>query len=174
MGSLSDLYQSIENLSTTYMQPNQNKYSLLNPTVSISAGKIPLLLSVNHQPAGSNDRNVCNCYDREFVLCSEPSIEIDYPCRCKVKITNDDEKGFVKGVVTYMVMDNLEVKPMSTISSITLLNQFNVQNVQALKEKTVVLGVDEGLKILKASLECKNVLTSVFLGNNGGEKRSRS
>ncbi|KAH7548025.1 hypothetical protein JRO89_XS14G0056200 [Xanthoceras sorbifolium] len=39
------------------------------------------------------------------------------------------EGGFVKGVVTYMVLDNLEVKPMSTISSIALLNEFNVQNV---------------------------------------------
>ncbi|TXG49674.1 hypothetical protein EZV62_025549 [Acer yangbiense] len=77
------------------------------------------------------------------------------------------EGGFVKGVVTYMVMDNLEVKPMSTISSITLLNEFDVQNVRALKEKVVVLNVDEGLKLLKASLECKNVLTSVFLSNTG-------
>ena len=51
--------------------------------------------------------------------------------------------GFVKGVVTYMVMDNLEVKPMSTISSITLLNSFNVQNVGSLEEKVVALDVDE-------------------------------
>ncbi|KAK4835097.1 hypothetical protein QYF36_005160 [Acer negundo] len=41
--------------------------------------------------------------------------------------------------------------------------RFNVQNVGSLEEKTVDFGVDEGLKLLKASLECKNVLTSVFL-----------
>ncbi|CAN1131036.1 hypothetical protein LINPERPRIM_LOCUS13546 [Linum perenne] len=75
-----------------------------------------------------------------------------------------NEGGFVKGVVTYMVMDNLEVKPMSTISSITLLNKFNIQQVGALEEKVVELGMDEGLNLLKASLECKSVLTSVFLG----------
>ncbi|CAN1269331.1 hypothetical protein LINPERPRIM_LOCUS13546 [Linum perenne] len=63
-----------------------------------------------------------------------------------------------------MVMDNLEVKPMSTISSITLLNKFNIQQVGALEEKVVELGMDEGLNLLKASLECKSVLTSVFLG----------
>ncbi|KAL5800097.1 hypothetical protein ACOSQ4_032981 [Xanthoceras sorbifolium] len=39
------------------------------------------------------------------------------------------EAGFVKGVVTYMVLDNLEVKPVSTISSIDLLNEFNVKMV---------------------------------------------
>ncbi|CAN1269369.1 hypothetical protein LINPERPRIM_LOCUS13555 [Linum perenne] len=81
------------------------------------------------------------------------------------KVQNQNsEGGFVKGVVTYMVMDNLEVKPMSTISSITLLNKFNIQQVGALEEKVVELGMDEGLNLLKASLECKNVLTSVFLG----------
>lgn len=51
--------------------------------------------------------------------------------------------GFVKGVVTYMVMDDLEVKPMSTISSITVLNKFNVKDVGALQEKTVSLGLNE-------------------------------
>ncbi|KAL4575131.1 hypothetical protein LXL04_021972 [Taraxacum kok-saghyz] len=33
-------------------------------------------------------------------------------------------EGYVKEVVTYMVMDDLVVKPMSTISSITLVNSF--------------------------------------------------
>ncbi|CAN1269337.1 hypothetical protein LINPERPRIM_LOCUS13546 [Linum perenne] len=60
------------------------------------------------------------------------------------KVQNQkNEGGFVKGVVTYMVMDNLEVKPMSTISSITLLNKFNIQQVGALEEKVVELGMDE-------------------------------
>ncbi|CAI0467698.1 unnamed protein product [Linum tenue] len=56
---------------------------------------------------------------------------------------NSEEGGFVKGVITYMVMDNLEVKPMSTISSITMLNKFNVQEVGALEEKVIELGMDE-------------------------------
>ncbi|KAM3698142.1 hypothetical protein ACB098_06G166600 [Castanea mollissima] len=51
--------------------------------------------------------------------------------------------GYVKGVVTYMVMDDLVVKPMSTISSITLLNNFNVKDVGALEEKVVDLGMEE-------------------------------
>ena len=40
-------------------------------------------------------------------------------------------------------MDDLEVKPMSTISSITLHNKFNVKNIGALEEKVVKLGMDE-------------------------------
>ncbi|GKA23466.1 protein MOR1 isoform X1 [Tanacetum coccineum] len=45
--------------------------------------------------------------------------------------------GFVKGLVTYMVMDDLVVKLVSTISSITMLNKFNVKEVGALMEKMV-------------------------------------
>ncbi|KAH7548016.1 hypothetical protein ACOSP7_032669 [Xanthoceras sorbifolium] len=37
--------------------------------------------------------------------------------------------------------------------------------VLLLEEKVVALGVDEGLQLLKASMESKTVLTSVFLGN---------
>ncbi|KAH0666825.1 hypothetical protein KY285_028031 [Solanum tuberosum] len=64
-----------------------------------------------------------------------------------------------------MVLDDLVVKPMSTISSITLLNELCVKDVGVLKEKVVTLGMDEALKMLKTSLQSKNVLTSVFMDN---------
>lgn len=46
-----------------------------------------------------------------------------------------------------MVLDDLVVKPMSTISSITLLNQFSIKDVGVLKEKVVTLGMDEVYKL---------------------------
>ncbi|CAL4951619.1 unnamed protein product [Urochloa decumbens] len=52
-------------------------------------------------------------------------------------------KGFVQGIVTYTVLDNLTVTPMSAISSITLLNTFAVKDIGDLQEKTVQLGYDE-------------------------------
>ncbi|XLT74326.1 hypothetical protein HN873_030752 [Arachis hypogaea] len=64
-----------------------------------------------------------------------------------------------------MVMDDLVIQPMSTISSITLLNHFNVQDLAVLKEMHVHLGVTEGLKVLKESMESEMVLTNVFLNN---------
>ncbi|KAI3752960.1 hypothetical protein L2E82_25003 [Cichorium intybus] len=70
--------------------------------------------------------------------------------------------GYVKEVVTYMVMDNLVVKPMSTISSITLINSFGVKDLSMLEEKTLPFGNDEALKLLKASLMTDQVLTSLF------------
>ena len=53
------------------------------------------------------------------------------------------ERWFVEEVVTYMVMDNLEVTPMSTISCITWLNKFIVGDFGSLEEKVVNFGLDE-------------------------------
>ncbi|KAM0043261.1 hypothetical protein Hdeb2414_s0010g00339181 [Helianthus debilis subsp. tardiflorus] len=69
----------------------------------------------------------------------------------------------IKEVVTYMVMDDLVVKPMSTISSITLINKFGIKDLSQLEEKTVSFGKDEGLKLLEASLKTKKVLTTIFM-----------
>ncbi|CAL4951588.1 unnamed protein product [Urochloa decumbens] len=75
--------------------------------------------------------------------------------------------GLVQGIVTYVVTDNLTVTPMSAVSaSITLLNTLSVKDVSDLQEKTVQLGYNEGLAILKASLQSKTVLTDVFLSDN--------
>jgi hypothetical protein len=58
----------------------------------------------------------------------------------------DKETGYVRGVVTsltFMVMDDLTVKPMSTISSITLLNTLNVKDVSLLQEMTVTVDIQK-------------------------------
>ncbi|GLT66918.1 hypothetical protein SLA2020_392580 [Shorea laevis] len=82
----------------------------------------------------------------------------------KQSSSSEKQGGFVKGMVTYMVTDNLEVRPMSTISSISMLNKFNVKEIGTLKEKVVDVGMDLGVKLLKVSLQSKTVLTDVFLG----------
>ncbi|KAH7836400.1 hypothetical protein Vadar_000799 [Vaccinium darrowii] len=71
-------------------------------------------------------------------------------------------EGYVKGVVTYMVMDDLVVKPMSNISTICILSSMKAQNLGSVEEKTVEVDLDMGLKLLKASFESSTVLTDVF------------
>ncbi|KAJ7975863.1 DUF674 family protein [Quillaja saponaria] len=161
IGCLGNLYESVENLGETYVQPNQNKDYLLKPKVfANSANQSTLLLS--------NDDSKC----LKFYSCGRNRCVTDIlgrTCPCGYKMDNEityvagnsaaqainksEEGGFVKGVVTYMVMDDLTVTPMSTISSITLLSKFNVKEVGALQEKVVNLGMPEGVKILKASLQ---------------------
>ncbi|KAL6326756.1 hypothetical protein AAG906_010931 [Vitis piasezkii] len=166
VGCLGNLYDSIENLSQTYIMPNQDKDSLLKPNApALSQG--PLLLTSDAQvPTSSKKFYICSgCHrsmaDDNSATCLScrrcTSTEVNYIAPPAANQSSSDEGGFVRGVVTYMVMDDLVVKPMSTISSITLLNKFNVKEVGAL----------EGLKLLKASLQSKAVLTGVFLGNIG-------
>ncbi|KAL6128292.1 hypothetical protein ACLB2K_071647 [Fragaria x ananassa] len=108
VGGFGKLYQSVKNLHDTYMQPNSNRVVLLKPKAPLGSNIL--------KPQALGKRSTC--------------VRVG-------KITKETSGtggvGLVKGVVTYMIMDDLEVKPMSTISSITLLNR----DVGALQEKAV-------------------------------------
>ncbi|XP_059458473.1 uncharacterized protein LOC132188080 [Corylus avellana] len=175
-GCLHSLYNSIENLSDIYIQPDQNKDFLLNPKVVFSGAQVPLLLpsveqsgtdsnfyrcgSSSHYSYVANDRRA-TCPSCRSQMTTKLSY-VEFP-PTDIKASSSGEGGYVKGVISYMVMDNLEVKPMSTISSITLLTKFNVRDLGAVEEKVVDLGMGEVLCLLKASLQSKTVLTDVFL-----------
>ncbi|KAH6814665.1 hypothetical protein C2S51_023683 [Perilla frutescens var. frutescens] len=163
-GSLPNLYRSLENLNDTYIQPNRSKDTFLKPATSSS---VPLL-ALTDAPIG---KNFYRCYSHAYV--SDSSTAVCPSCRQSMTTSMAYVAppavqgaavgvGIVKEVVTYMVMDDLVVKPMSTISSITLLNKFSVKDVGALEEKVVNLGMNEAIKMLKTSLQSKKVLTDVF------------
>ncbi|CAL4958294.1 unnamed protein product [Urochloa decumbens] len=71
--------------------------------------------------------------------------------------------GFVQGIVTYTIMDDLTVAPMSTVSGITALRGLGVTDITSLEGEGSSSG---GLEMLRASLQSKTVLTDVFLGKN--------
>ena len=61
-----------------------------------------------------------------------------------IAILPPKEGGLVKDVVTYMVMDDLLIMPMSIITCVTMINSmFNMKDVGALEEKVVTFGMDE-------------------------------
>ncbi|GAB4857102.1 hypothetical protein Ancab_015014 [Ancistrocladus abbreviatus] len=198
MGSLGNLYDSIENLSNDYIQQTFHKDSLLKPRLppcnADSVGMVPLLSvaqapilaksffgcsrtnnswyesSLMNSSYGSSRMN--SSYEYHFYVTDDPK---NFCPACQSKMSKKlnyvgsdvkDENlpsyaydGYVKGVVTYMIMDDLVVKPMPTISSITLLNQLSIKDVSSLQEKVVHLGLDEGVALLKASFESNTVLT---------------
>ncbi|KAL8247653.1 hypothetical protein R6Q59_008869 [Mikania micrantha] len=182
VGSLGNLYDSIENLSSTYMQPNQSKDVILNPKIANYGAHVPLL-SLNADD--SMNRKFYKCGSSHVYVADDPtalcpqckyqmSTELTYVAGESAAKEAAEGGGFVKGVVTYMVMDDLVVKPMSTISSIAMLNKFNVKEVGGLEEKVVSLEMKEGLMLLKASLQCKNVLTICYVGDyiNGNRHKN--
>lgn len=180
-GSLTNLYESVENLKDTYIQPNQCKDILLKPKSSVGISSVPFLLLSGDVP--TREKTFYGCPNSS----SHPSVSDDpstlcTSCRCRMTRKLDyvapagasgaveATGGFVKDVVTYMVADDLVVKPMSTISCIALLNKFNVSDVGVLEEKVVSFGMEEALELLKVSFESKTVLTNVFMSRVKSKK----
>ncbi|EYU36143.1 hypothetical protein ABFS82_14G239800 [Erythranthe guttata] len=142
VGSLGNLYESIENLNESYIQPNKNKDTFLKPVIPPTSGSSVPLLALEDSPSvralyrcTQSCNNYCYVSDDPTALCPScrrlMSMAMHYVAP-PAKNESCEEGGFVKGVVTYMVMDDLVVKPMSTISSLTLLSKFNVKEVGAL------------------------------------------
>ncbi|KAF8662961.1 hypothetical protein HU200_055547 [Digitaria exilis] len=59
---------------------------------------------------------------------------------------------------------------MSAICSVTALRGLGVNDLTSLEVKTVQVGYNEGVEILRASLQSKTVLTDVFLRKNMGKQ----
>ncbi|GFP86454.1 hypothetical protein PHJA_000789200 [Phtheirospermum japonicum] len=167
VGSVSNLYESVKNLNNSYIQPNQTKNTLLKPVSPVTGFSVPLCSYCIYKPSSHvSDDPLARCSKCGQMM----SVLIQYVAQAESR----DESGFVKGgvggVVTYMVMDDLVVLPMSTVSTNTTLHKLDVKDVGVLEEKVVNLGMVEAVKLLKASLETNDVLTRVFM--NGENSRT--
>ncbi|PON75320.1 hypothetical protein PanWU01x14_042870 [Parasponia andersonii] len=94
VGSLYNLYESFCNLSSTYMQPNVDEDIVLRP-------KSSRCVIYNPKDICSHCRHTMSTYI-PFVK-SEASSKVG---------STTDRIGYVIEMATYMVMDNLEVKPI--------------------------------------------------------------
>jgi hypothetical protein len=157
VGCLPSLYRSIENMGVTYIQPDKDKRFLLQPNVVMPGAKLPLLLP----NVGSTFRQLyrcpysyissnCSSYvaDDNSTICPLCNNKMDRivtfidPPRA-VRASPNSEEGYVKPMVTYMVMDDMEVKPSSSSILVTLLTKFNVKDIGDIEEKVVDVGMDE-------------------------------
>nr|XP_011469846.1 PREDICTED: uncharacterized protein LOC101308527 [Fragaria vesca subsp. vesca] len=154
VGCIGNLYESVEDLGDTHLEPNFNKDMLLKPKATVVGADI---LGVNNNVCKS-----CSCHFPGYVcpLC-ECAVSTTAASTGEAPCSNG---GYVKGGVVFVIMDNLVVKPMSTVSIIDVLKELNVMEVDALEQKLVSLGKEEGLKLVQASLESNTVLSSIFLG----------
>lgn len=126
LGSLSRVYESIENLDPSFLQSKASKDSLLRPqpTFSSNTHTPQLLLPPTRTPS---------------TISQGVFFGSSFATQPNAPSTEEKETGYVRDVVTYMVMDDLTVKPMSTISSVTFLTNLYVKDVSSLREKMVEL-----------------------------------
>ncbi|KAJ6432717.1 hypothetical protein OIU84_019874 [Salix udensis] len=141
-GCVANLYESLEKLDESYLQPNQNKDSILKPIITTEATNPNFLLPNTKKPEKP-----------EVILLPKPSRMRNDSTSTDTPTT--DQGGYVKGLVTYMVTNDLSVSPMSMVSGVSLLNKFNIKDFGVLEEKVVQFGINECLELLKASLLSK-------------------
>ncbi|EAY72583.1 hypothetical protein EE612_000346 [Oryza sativa] len=205
LGGVANVYASVRRMDAAYMQSAEARDALLNPApahpcLAATAGGFPSLVQPPRvqapyvapppPPPPPPGHPAYQCSTIRPTTPSLPSLKAAFPpfgagmssdtgCRCSTCLAAAQTgKGFVRDVVTYTVMDDLTFMPMSSISSIALLSKLGVEDLSALEEKTVKIGYQEGLEILKASLQSKTVLTDVFLNRKkkarAGDKHHRS
>jgi hypothetical protein len=157
VGCLPSLYRSIENMGVAYIQPDKDKRFLLQPHVVMPGAKLPLLLpnvrstfrQLYRCPYSCNSSN-CSSYvaDDNSTICPLCNNKMDRivtfidPPRA-IRASPNSEEGYVKPMVTYLVMDDMEVKPSSFSILATLLTKFNVKDIEDIEEKVVDVGMDE-------------------------------
>ncbi|KAJ0764313.1 hypothetical protein HanPI659440_Chr08g0290681 [Helianthus annuus] len=192
VGCLGKLKDSITSFNGNYLQPGIKMDDIFNPKTAFNGKTFLLSYDASSGDQSGASKAVYRCSNGNTTRCSycgsNPScrsnatlyansicpgcsglmnVKMTLVTPSQVAATKEaDEikkRGYVKEVVTYMVMDDLVVKPMSTISSITLINKFGLKDLSQLEEKTVSFGKDEGLKLLEASLKTDKVLTSIFM-----------
>ncbi|XP_014512015.1 uncharacterized protein LOC106770736 [Vigna radiata var. radiata] len=147
VGSLANLYESVENLDETYMQPDQNKDLLLKPSAPMSSRISGLLPSVNDS-SSKNSTNVLYRCPSHFghVTCDNTT---SCPTNCGgymnsplifvgEKFANEistDKSGFVKEVVTYMVMDDLVIQPCQAYQALPYLTNSTSKKLASCKKR---------------------------------------
>ncbi|KAA0062236.1 putative DNA polymerase zeta catalytic subunit [Cucumis melo var. makuwa] len=177
VGCLGNLYESVETLNKSYLQPNQSRDTVLKPKILFNS--FTKLLPNVHVPAAATPPAIFYCNGSTYSSCrayvSYSSSAVCPKCDKKLsqsctyvtppKAENQPASGggSVKDLATYIVMDDLTVKHISDFSITTLLKKFNIKDVDSLEEKVITLDVDEGVELLEASLQSKTVLTNAFL-----------
>ncbi|KAK9146258.1 hypothetical protein Sjap_006161 [Stephania japonica] len=179
-GSLGELYESVSNLDSLYIQSSVDMAHTLRPKATLTFTPTPPL-SITYNP-----KYYTCAYNPQYYTCpgtcssrriSAFKGSICPSCGCSMsykishinahiehaQVVKSKHEGFVERAGTYMVMDDLVVKPLSINHS---LKKFNVDNFTCLDELAVDIGMEEGLELLRASLQSKTVLSDVFLSRS--------
>lgn len=156
-GCLGRLYKSLASLSPTYVLSQANRNLLLIPPLPSSFCPQTSLLQLLGSDSTTKTYYCCgrrknydSCYnysDTSGTPCptcnTQMTSQMNFIANPSSPVVDEVKSGYVKEVVTYMVTDDLVVSPMSTISSITILNMFKVNDVGELDGRIVSVGMKE-------------------------------
>ncbi|XP_024925553.3 uncharacterized protein LOC112490225 [Ziziphus jujuba] len=158
MGSVHKLYESAKELSEMKIINREYKEMLLSPKLERMFGCSYQLLQIQEQTIPSSlVYNNCSCWRFQQIKACEhfkPTLQIVNP-KWPSRTTGG---AFIKGC-KLLVTDNLEIKPLSTVSDIHKLGRIPFEDMESM---TVNVGEEEALNLLQASLISKSVLSHAF------------
>ncbi|XP_060202196.1 uncharacterized protein LOC132630657 [Lycium barbarum] len=175
VGCMNNLYQSVENLIVEDLFIEHCRTMLLNPRNPYP--KYCMRLKVNVDDSGSEKYYECSdCSKRCYFM------NVECPCDGKfnkekflkdlVLITCHDEYVFLKGGISFLISDDLQVKCASPSSLVQMLSNVGLSDMNQIKEMHVEVGKNEVIRLLARSFISKTPLSDVFLPKQK-QKRAR-
>ncbi|XP_058095131.1 uncharacterized protein LOC131240726 [Magnolia sinica] len=175
LGCMDALHESLENLDSRYLQTEAVKEMLLRPRSAWETQTKDLALNVDTELTRyyiCRDSYLTGTHGSNPLISTVKNVQ----CRCgramaaevlikKSKPVADgiNEGVFVKETMRFMIGDDLWVCPISTETYLSLLDKLGIRDWAALEERSVDVGADEALHLLRRLLVSKTPMTDVFL-----------
>ncbi|XP_058741680.1 uncharacterized protein LOC131614071 [Vicia villosa] len=176
LGCLNSLYQSVADLDGSCFYNDAVKQMLLKPSNFAEDYCNTLKLNIDDTPPtmywACSYNSTCGLY-------SGLTVSTNNRCRCGYSLTGPVFpkhycQGFVNGVATFVITDDLIVMPSCIdYSSFGLLLEFGIKNTSLLKERVLNVTKQKVLDLLKCSLLSNATLTNLFLGKKPSIEVSR-
>ncbi|WOG82574.1 hypothetical protein DCAR_0101739 [Daucus carota subsp. sativus] len=150
-GCMDNVYKSINNIEVELFKSPLMKETLLESRLAPGLAQIKKVISIK-DATEPKYHGLMGHYNAKRVNISSMS------CNRETVIAN----GFFKGPSSFMIMDNLAVMPLSSISGLCLIKKMQIP-FDKIVEKEVVIGENEAIRLFAASLVAENALTDAFL-----------
>lgn len=170
LGSLDNLYESVERLDPEHLQTEACKEMLLNPRSAAAIHCEHLKIKGIHEPA---PRSFFVCGEKECLTQSTLYYTYCSKCLCSrcgklmgkrlawVEETLGGGGIFVNDKHNFMITDDLKVMPSSLLVGLSLFKEMQIEDSSTLEEMVIEFGKEEILNLLRRSLVSSKVLTNV-------------
>lgn len=163
---IKNLYQSLKDLPANYFSTDESKYILLNPRIS-STYDICRKLKLNLDDTEPSKYFFCrsaSCYKKsgeyslcKFAKCGKCGNNMDLEIKLNDSTANtgvDQVNGgvFVSELTTFIVTDDLRLMPNTSDTWVQLLSDHGITDSSQIEERTINVGQEQILVILKGAL----------------------
>ncbi|KAL8239761.1 hypothetical protein R6Q59_016328 [Mikania micrantha] len=174
LGSLNNLYQSLKHFPDCYIDTNQHKSRLLNPT------SIPYdycrNLKLKIDDTVSIEHYVCNHYKcshlGKLLSCNIPFGKASISKKCcdcgrpmGLKYDCVGVGVFVSDTATFIITDDLRVEPYTSASCIRLFEYLGISDMNHVEERSIEMSSDQILHFFKMALVINCPFTYLVFSN---------